>query len=76
MRCPVCDELNREHSVACQAEATATLQQRSDMMLGPQSEAARRDTSQKLQETILSSKKQQLRIASRLEQHRTLAHSA
>jgi aryl-alcohol dehydrogenase-like predicted oxidoreductase len=40
MRCPVCDELHREHILACEAEVTATLQQRYDMMLPPHRERA------------------------------------
>jgi hypothetical protein len=74
MRCPVCDGLHNNYRLACEAEATATLQQRHGNMLGPQQEAPGRDTFQQLQGAILSSRKQQLKIASRLEQHRTLTH--
>jgi hypothetical protein len=81
MRCPLCDQLYREHTVACQAEATATLEQRHDTILVPQPEGISHevlsgDTSQRLEETILSSRKKQLRIRSHIQQHKALAHSA
>jgi hypothetical protein len=76
MRCPICDELHREHSLACKEEATASLQQRYDVMLLPQHESAGPGALQERQETILSSKKRQLKITTRLEQHKALAHSA
>jgi hypothetical protein len=76
MRCPVCDELHREHSLACKEEATASLKQRYDVMRRPPKENADPSALQERQETILSSKKRQLKITSRLEQHKALAHSA
>lgn len=77
MRCPVCDGLHDEYSLACEAEAAATLQQRyDDIILRPRQEGTDQDTREKRQETILSSKKRQLKTVSHLEQHRTLAHSA
>ncbi len=76
MRCPVCDELHREHSLACKEEAIASLQQRYDAMLRPPLESADPQALQERQETILSSKKRQLKITTRLEQHKALAHSA
>ena len=75
MRCPVCDELHREHSLACKEEATVTLQQRYETMLSP-AHQNHTDALQKSQEAILSSKKRQLKISSRMEHHRALAHSA
>jgi hypothetical protein len=76
MRCPVCDELHREHSLACKEEATASLKQRYDVMRQPPTENADPSSLQERQETILSSKKRQLKIVSKLEQHKALAHSA
>jgi hypothetical protein len=76
MRCPVCDQLHDELSLACKEEASASLQQRYDVMLGSERKAPGRVTSQQHQETILSSRKKQVKIASRLEEHQTLAHSA
>lgn len=76
MRCPVCDALHLDQSLACEAEATETLKQRHEMILRPQQELATNDKFEERQEAILSSKKQQLKIASRLQHHRTLAHSA
>jgi len=81
MPCPLCDELRREHTAACQAEATATLEQRNDLILVPQPEGISRsillgDTTQQLEETILSSRKRQLKIRSRIETHKAMAHSA
>lgn len=73
VRCLVCNRLHDEYSVACEAEATVSLQQRYQLI---QPEGAGPETSQKHQEDILSSRLRQLKIASRLEQHRTLAHSA
>ncbi len=74
MRCPICDELHREHSQACEEEATASLEQRYVLLRPPA-----RSTDSKAQErqaTILSSKKRQLKIVARLEQHKAMAHTA
>jgi hypothetical protein len=75
-RCPVCDALHREHSLMCEVEATVILQQRDDMILQPEQEGADRDKDQERQETVLFSRKRQAKIASRLQRHQTLAHSA
>jgi hypothetical protein len=76
MRCPVCDELHREHSNACKEEASASLKQRYEVMLNAPVENADPQALLHRQEVILSSKKRQLKIAARLEQHRAMAHSA
>jgi hypothetical protein len=76
MRCAVCEALNREHSLMCEVEATAILQQRYDMILRPQQEGLDQDTYQERQEMVLSSRKRQLKITCRLQRHRILAHSA
>jgi hypothetical protein len=76
MQCPLCDELHREHDLACEEEATVSLQQRYELMLPRENECPDPNELQQRQEKILSSKKRQLRISSRLEQHRALAHSA
>jgi hypothetical protein len=75
MKCPVCEELHREHSLACKEEATVSLQQRYEM-LSPAHQHTDPEALQKSREVILSSKKRQLKISSRMEHHRALAHSA
>ena len=73
MRCSVCDALHREHSLMCEVEATASLQQRYDTFLPSKPETppdGERD------EIVLMSRKRQARIASRLEQHKARAHCA
>lgn len=75
MRCPVCHELLHEQRLACHAEATATLQLRG-ILIKSKLEVASGNPTQGLHEKVLSSRKQQLKIRSHIEKHRTLAHSA
>jgi hypothetical protein len=71
----VCDELHDEYSLACEAETVATLRQRYKT-LHPQREGVDQHEDQQQWEVILSSRKRQMKIASTIQKHRTLAHSA
>ena len=74
-RCAMCDALHQENSLACEAEASAILQQRYQMISSdPPSAAAK--TYPDNYEVVVSSRRQQLKIATRLQNHRALAHSA
>lgn len=72
MRCPVCQSLTREHGLECQIEAAAVMQQRRKMILPALSEPF----DEMCQETVLASRKRQVRIVSRMECHKAVAHSA
>ena len=72
MRCSICDALHREHTLMCEVEARAAIQQRYDMILPPREETA----DQNREEMVLLSIKRQAKIASRLEIHKARAHSA
>jgi hypothetical protein len=72
MRCTVCQSLTREHGLECQIEAVAVMQQRRWMILPAPSEPF----DEMCQETVLASRKRQVRIMSRMECHMALAHSA
>ena len=76
MRCPVCDQLNHELTIECEAEATTTLQLRYSMAPLPQQEGADHHKDQEQWEIVLASRKRRMKIASSIQQHRTLAHSA
>lgn len=76
MQCPLCEQLRREHTLACQAEAMATLEERHSLFLVPARADTLREAHEKPHETILSSRKQQLKIRTHLEEHKALAHSA
>jgi hypothetical protein len=75
MKCPVCDELYSAYKVACQAEAIATLEQRYHLILGLERKHANRETTPNDQESILSCRQRQLKIASWLEEHNRTHHS-
>ena len=72
MHCPICDALRREHSLMCEVEATAALQQRYGMMLASTPTSADPDRD----DMLLLSRKRQAKIVSRLEDHKARAHSA
>ncbi len=72
MRCPICDSLLREHSLMCEVEATASIQQRYGMMLA----AASSTPDSERDEMLLLSRKRQAKIVTRLEDHKARAHSA
>ena len=74
MRCPVCDALNREHSLMCEVEATMVLRQRYQMMNGPQLDIHNLDEDSR--DLVLMSRKRQAKILSRLESHKARAHPA
>jgi len=73
MSCPICESLNREHSLLCEEEARLTLVERSKTI---GRSAAGESASPPQREQILSARKRQVRIASKLENHKALAHSA
>lgn len=72
MRCPICDALRREHSLMCEVEAMAAIQQRYGMMQSSAPETTDRDRD----DMLLLSRKRQAKIVSRLEDHKARAHSA
>jgi hypothetical protein len=76
MRCPVCDDLHREYRSACTAEAAETLRVRDEMTRRSGHGGAGPDAPRLRWEAILTSKTDQLKIAFRLVQHRSSAHSA
>ena len=81
MRCPLRDQLHEQQNAACQAEAMATIELRHDMVLISQHQGISQvsqsvDKHQQIEEAILSSRKQQLKIRSQIEKHKTLAHYA
>ncbi len=69
MHCPLCAALSREHSNECEAEASATLKQRSQWLSQP-------GVQDKLDQAVLVSRKRQAHITSRLNRHRAEVHSA
>jgi uncharacterized Zn finger protein (UPF0148 family) len=70
MFCPVCAALNLEHNHECEAEASATLKQRAEV-LGPRCA----DVSIKaLDQEVLRSRKRQAHIAFALHRHQTKQH--
>ena len=71
MNCPVCDALNREHNHECEAEATATIKQRADLIGWKRCETANKE---QLQQEVLRSRKRQAHIAFELHQHKTAQH--
>jgi hypothetical protein len=74
MRCPICDALNREHSLMCEVEATMVLQQRYRMMNSPEPDLHELDKDSR--DLVLMSRKRQAKIMSRLASHKAEAHSA
>ena len=72
MHCPIGDALRREHSLLCEVEATAALQQRYGVMQAsaPGTPDSDRD------DMLLLSRKRQAKIVSRLEDYKASAYSA
>jgi hypothetical protein len=73
MQCPVCDALNREHNHECEAEASATIKQRADLIGWNRGETPNKE---QLEQEVLRSRKRQAHIAFELHQHRTAQHPA
>ena len=71
MSCPVCAALNREHNHECEAEASATLQQRSEFLTPRRADTSRQD---QLDQEVLRSRKRQAHIAFELHRHQTAQH--
>jgi hypothetical protein len=65
MFCPVCAALNREHNHECEAEASATLKQRAEVLGSRRAE---------LDQEVLRSRKRQAHIAFELHRHQTKQH--
>ena len=74
MRCPVCDALNREHSLMCEVEATMILRERYAMMDPPRAPGENHDGDSR--DLVLMSRKRQAKIMWSLELHKAVAHSA
>ena len=68
MDCPLCAALRREHSNECEAEAAATLKQRSQWLSRPGAQ-------DQLDQAVLVSRKRQAHITSKLNRHRAEVHS-
>jgi hypothetical protein len=72
MQCPICDALHRDHTLECEVEAKTILHQRSQMLSsGPDSAV-----SQASEDLVLSSRKRQIQITAKLEQHKAKGHAA
>jgi hypothetical protein len=67
MPCPTCAALNREHSHECEAEASATIKQRSELTASCPTDPLTLD---QLDQEVLRSRKRQAHIAFELRQHR------
>jgi len=66
MFCPVCAALNREHNHECEAEASATLKQRAEVLGSRRAE---------LDQEVLRSRKRQAHIAFELHRHQAKQHA-
>ena len=73
MECPVCAALNREHNQECEAEASATIKQRCELIaVGDRSDTI--ENHDQLDQEVLRSRKRQAHIAFELHEHRTAQH--
>ena len=72
MQCPICAALHRDHTRECEVEAKETLQQRSQLLSsGPGSVV-----SQDSENVVLSSRKRQIQITSKIALHKAKGHAA
>lgn len=71
MQCPICAALRLENTAECEAEAAATLKQRSELTCSHRGDAS---TQEHLDHVVLRSRKRQAHIAFELHQHRTEQH--
>ena len=71
MQCPVCAALNREHNHECEAEASATIKQRAEMIGWNRGDTPPKE---QLEQEVLRSRKRQAHIAFELHQHQTAQH--
>jgi len=67
MQCPICTALNREHNHECEAEASATIKQRT--------QHADNSAQAQLEQAVPRSRKRQAHIAFEPEEHRAKEHS-
>ena len=74
MTCPVCKALHEEHSQECELEAKAILRQNGTLFVQSPAPPSARDAG--LDDVILVSRKRQLEIASKLNEHKARAHVA
>ena len=74
MQCPVCAALHREHNHECEVEAKAILNQRSRLISYSGSDSSTRD--QECQDVVLTSRKRQVQISSKIEMHKAKGHAA
>jgi hypothetical protein len=73
MQCPVCAALNREHNHECEAEASATIKQRAELIGWNRGDTS---TKEQLEQEVLRSRKRQAHISFELHQHQTAQHPA
>jgi hypothetical protein len=71
MQCAVCAALNREHNHECEAEASATIKKRAEMIGWNRGDAS---TNEQLEREVLRSRKRQAHIAFELYHHQTTQH--
>ena len=71
MQCPICAALRLENTAECEAEATATLKRRSELVCAHRGDIS---TQEQLDHVVLRSRKRQAHIAFELHQHRTEQH--
>lgn len=74
MRCPICENLHREHSQECETEARSILKQQLSLSFGAMGTAIALDPT--LDETILLSRKRRLKLASQMSEHKARDHAA
>ena len=66
MRCSICEGLHREHTRECATEAQAIIQQ----------QTSGSSLTEQVEEVVTSSRKRQVKIASKLNDHKAQAHAA
>lgn len=74
MQCSFCEQLRRELRMAAQQEARATLQQRASSFPGVQARGIAEYTA--LQDQVQASRRKQIELARKLEEHLEAEHDA
>jgi hypothetical protein len=72
MQCPICAALHRDHSLECELEAKMILHQRSQLLSRGPGSAVSKDS----EDLVLSSRKRQIQITSKIERHKAKGHAA
>ena len=72
MQCPVCAALHRDHTRECEVEAKEILQQRSQLLSAGPGSAVSQDS----ENVVLSSRKRQIQITSKIAMHKAQGHAA